>query len=79
MEVYSCIERAPVINEELNIVPLVDPQRGTRKLPVCQNHLPRHSCDSSVRPCQGNWKENCSRMCPLDEAQSPKGQAELHI
>jgi hypothetical protein len=34
MEVYSCIERAPVINQELHIVTLVDPQRGTRELAV---------------------------------------------
>ena len=35
MEVYSCIERAPIINEEINSVTLVDPQRGSRKLAVC--------------------------------------------
>lgn len=68
MEVDSGIERAPVINEEFNTVALVDPQRGTRKLPIRRNHWPRYSCDSSVPPCQGDWKEHRSRRGPLNEA-----------
>lgn len=75
MEVDSGIERAPVINEEFNTVTLVDPQRGTRKLPIRRNHWPRYSCDSSVPPCQGDWKEHRSCRCPLNEAQKPEEQA----
>jgi hypothetical protein len=67
MEVHSSVKWAPIVNQDLNIVALVELQRGTRELAIYRDHWPGDSGNRSVRPSQGNWEEYCCCRYPLGE------------
>ena len=56
MEVDSCGERKPVIDQEFHIIPLLELQLWARKLAVGEYSLPHRASDLPILPGQGDLK-----------------------